>query len=161
MAVIDVKLSASRVQLRLDRMPDEVRAMLGTTARMLDDALVARAKSLASGGVLKVRTGSYVASIRGSVRVSQRSVSGSATSRDRRAHIFEFGGETSPHLELPKIKQAMAFMMGAGKVFASMVHHPGSHIAEHSVIHAAFDEMKGDIQADLQAAVSRGVAAGA
>lgn len=139
-------------------MPSAVRARLRTTAEILDQELLAAARARAAGGVLRERSGSFVASIKGSVRSSDRSVSGRVYTRDERAKLFEYGGTTPGHDILPTSAMALAFVMGSAQVFAAHVHRPEAHYDARHVIGGAFSDMKGDIEAELRGAVRDGLA---
>lgn len=154
---IDIRVNSTRLQLKLDAMPAQVRARLRSTADILEAEILAGARAKASGSVLHVKSGSFLRSIKGSVTASDKRVAGRTTSHDPRAHLFEFGGETKARDILPNAKQALAFALPTGKKLAAIVHRPEVDYEPHSVIHATFEEMKGDIEADLRGAVRDGV----
>jgi phage gpG-like protein len=73
------------------------------------------------------------------------------------AAIHEFGGQTAPHLIVPKKAQALAFMGKSGnQVFARQVNHPGSKMPERSFLRSALNDMSGEIQRGMKQAVIQG-----
>jgi hypothetical protein len=142
-----VRVDASRIDVRLGELAPAVKRAVVDVTRLFVDEVRSLAQTFAAGEVLHVITGRFVASIKGSVRVGEDKVTGKVHSRDERAGIFEWGGTTRPHEILPVNARALAFMgPSSGQVFATVVHHPGSHIAKHSTIHAAFDGLKDQIR---------------
>lgn len=151
--MFNVQVDASRANLRLEEMPEEVRDALIVAVTLAAGELEGAAQSKASGDLLQVRTGKFVRSIKAGVRTGKNSVTGRVYSNDVRAHLFEFGGTTPPHEIAPKNAKALLLQMRGGTVFATSVHHPGSRYEARNIIHSAFDEMKSAIVEDLERAV--------
>lgn len=151
-----VRVDSSRVRLRLEEMPTNVRSALRDVTEILDVELVARARSRARSE-LNVRSGKYLASIRGAISETPRRISGKARARAKQAAILEYGGNIPPHEILPNKAGALAFLRDGAQVFAAAVQHPGAHITARKIIHGAFSEMRGDIVAGMTTAVQRAV----
>ena len=158
-----VKSGWGRLMFTISVKSDSVMALVDTISPHVHDALLpaitrdadaiqSRARGLASGDVLKERTGKYVRSIRSKVYDSKKRVYAKVYSRDPRAGLFEWGGSTPAREILPNTAQVMAFMGTAGQVFAKAVHRPVVQYAPHPVINRAFDEMKSDIELDIEKA---------
>jgi hypothetical protein len=73
------------------------------------------------------------------------------------ARIQEYGGTTPPHDIYPTKASVLAFMVGGRKVFAKVVHHPGSKIPAKMYVHGPFEEMKPEIVARIEGAVREAV----
>jgi hypothetical protein len=147
----DVKID-DRASAKLAGVDGALRGRLLDIAQVLAKALVANARAKASGDLLKVRTGRYVASIHGSARKTDTGVSASVTSSSPLATIFERGAVVPAHDILPNVAQALRFLDDAGAVYAKVVHDPGAVITPKPAIHRAFDDMRGDIVDGLSAA---------
>jgi hypothetical protein len=168
--VLKVFVDTSKVKLRFDRLPEDVLGRLSSTAQSLDDELLAKARGLASGSVLQVKTGKYLSHIKGSVRTRKSGVTGRVWVTDPRANLFEFGGKTKPHDIEPNSAQALLLQVAGGKIFAAEVHHPGGDFGresfgagsqgKHSVVQVAYNEMRGEIFSRMYDAAFEGVAAG-
>lgn len=168
---IKVFVDTKKVKLRFDRLPEESLDRLEVEAQDLERELVQKAEGLASGAVLQVRSGKYVAAIKGLVRRSKSGVYGKVGSRDPRAALFEYGGKTGPHDIEPRNAKALMFSLGgASALFAAVVHHPGGDYGrqqmggagsrgKYSVIFTAFDQMRADIFTRLYGAVEQAVEA--
>lgn len=147
---VDIKVDASRVNLKLEQLPADTRDAL-TAKVFVDAALLAQAAAHRA----PVRTGKFERSIKPRVTVRANSVTGRVFTHDPRANLFEWGGKTGAHEILPD--KAKALLIG-GQRFAARVHHPGGTYKALQVIHGAFDEMKSQIEADLESAVAGAVA---
>jgi hypothetical protein len=147
-----IKVNADKIKLRFDHLPVALKEELGRESSGLEKQLLARAIAKASGDVLQIKSGKYAASIKGSVKVNEKSVVAKVYSRDPRAGIFEYGGHTKPHLIQAKNGKALAFLTSGGEIYAAVVHHPGSKIAKHSVINSSFEEMQSQIVNGLKLA---------
>jgi hypothetical protein len=168
--MLKVYVDTSKVKLRFDRLPADVLGRLSATAQQLDDELLAKAKGLASGTVLQVKTGKYLAHIKGSVRTRASSVTGRVWVTDPRANLFEFGGKTGPHDIEPNSAQELLLQIAGGQVFAAKVHHPGGDFGresfgagsqgKYSVVQLAYNEMRSEIFSRMYDAAFEGVAAG-
>jgi hypothetical protein len=165
-----VKVDLTRAVARLDKMPLSVRDALALKVTVDTGELLGRAKSLAGGDVLQVHTGKYLDSIKASTHVTKRSVTGDIHSNADQVKIFEYGGKTGPHEILPTVGKALAFMSGAGKVFAASVHHPGSvfpgdpipgarggRAGKYSTLWRAYRELAGQLRQDVSDAIDEGL----
>ena len=151
--VVDVKVDASRINLKLEEFPEDVRRELLFAIEIEGGALVDRARARAEE-LLQVRTGKFVGRIRFGLKRSKNSLFGRVFSSDPRANLFEWGGTTGAHEIEPKNARALLLQMRGGTVFAARVQHPGGRYKRLQIIHGAFDEMKPEIQAALEGAVS-------
>lgn len=78
---------------RLEKGRDVVRAEVLTTAQRLNRDMVDRARALASGPLVNVRTGRYRGSIRGSVSVKGDIVTGVLYANAPEARFIEYGAK--------------------------------------------------------------------
>ena len=155
MTGVRVYVDAVKVRLRFQELGPDALDRLDNAAASLESELVDRARDKASGAVLQVRTGKYVANILGQVRRTKQGVSGKVFSKDERADLFEFGGKTHIRDIVPNTAQAMLLQVAGGKVFAKHVLFPGGDYGrtaigsgsrgKYSTIFAAFDEMRAEI----------------
>ena len=146
----NVKVDASRINLKLDRMPAAVRDAL-TAVVFIDAGEVARAAQSRA----PFKTGKFARSIKPHITVRENSVTGRVSTHDVRANLFEWGGKTGAHDILPN--KAKALMLPGGK-FAAIVHHPGGKYAALNIIHGAFEAMEGKIESDMENAVKNAAA---
>lgn len=127
-------------------------AVAATVDRVNEQTLALIHQKL-SGEVLNVRTGTLRSSISRSDAVAGtwdgdffvRSKIGSGT-RQRTAsvpyaRIHELGGQTKPHVILPKNGKVLAFTIGGKKIFCTKVNHPGSKIPARSYLMSSVWEM--------------------
>lgn len=149
--MFDLTVKIDRAQARMGKLPDEVRASLKAEANDLAIRLRDRAKQTFSGFFTE-RTGATLKSIKKSVRSSQKSVTGRVFSASPVMKILERGAR--PHDIRPRNAKALELIGGR---FAEAVHHPG--FRGHTIINAAFQEMKGEINDGLRQAVKDGIAA--
>lgn len=150
---LDLQVRLDRALLRLNKLPDAVRAALKVEATALATKLQAKAKDKFSE-FFQERSGRYLKSIKKSVRVNKKGVVGKVYSKgDPVAHFLEKG--TKPHIIEPKNAAVLFYLGQAFKV----VHHPG--MQGHSIINAAFQEMKPEIRDGLASAVQSGLVEGA
>jgi len=147
-----VKVDATSVMAKLDQIGPHLHDTLLPEIITDADTIMDRARALASGAVLKEKTGSYVKSIKDKVYDNRTKIYAKVFSRDPRAGLFEWGGTTPAREILPDVKKALAFMMSAGEVFAAVVHRPVVRYSPKPVITAAFQEQKGHVEADIQRA---------
>jgi phage gpG-like protein len=158
--MLSVELDQTNALMRLDAMPDQVRAALLTKIDALQLQLTDYVKdNKLSGQVLQMRTGALRDSI-----VSQIvddgdviSVQVSSSGDVKYAAIQEFGGKTGAHDILPDKAKALAFLVGGVQVFAKVVHHPGSTIPERSYLRSTLADMKDEILDGLTDAVQQGL----
>jgi hypothetical protein len=148
--MLDIQVKIDKGIARLGKMPDSVRAALKVETNALATELRDKARANA-GSFFQVRTGKFLKSIKKSVRTSQKSVIGKVYSKDKVAHLLERG--VKPHDIRPKNAKALAFL----GVYAEMIHHPG--FRGHTIINAAYQDMKSEINEGLAKAVRDGVAA--
>ncbi len=113
-----------------------------------------------NGQVLNRITGALSRSIHNKVEKIGGSVVGSVFSSGdvKYARIHEYGGQTAPHIILPKKASVLAFISGGGKqVFARKVNHPGSKIPERSFLRSSLRDMSTEISLGLKEAVVKSV----
>jgi hypothetical protein len=166
---IRVYVDTTKTRLRFDKLPADALDALEEAAQDLDSQLLSKAEGLASGAVLQVRSGKYVAALKGSVKRSKSGVYGKLYSRDPRAALFEYGGKTGPHPIDPKNAHALLLQVSGGK-FAAHVQHRGGDYGrqqlgsgsrgKYSVIFAAYDTMRGEIFTRMYGAVYGAIEAG-
>lgn len=154
---VSVQIDASRVNLKLEQIPDDARAAIVDAIIDFGGRLVdlsrARAETL-----LQVKSGKFVSRIRFALRHRKNSIAGRVYSSDPRANLFEWGGKTGAHEILPNKAQALMFVFNGKASFFAGVHHPGGTYAARKIIHGAFDPMKSQISAALEGAVGEAVA---
>lgn len=130
--------------LRLGRLPEEVRKQLRAVMVRDGKDLAARVRGKLSGPVLKMKSGRLMNSIKSQM------VENAATIYVRvfssgvpYAAIHEYGGQTRPHLIVPRNARALHFMGANGMdTFASVVHHPGSKIPARSYLRSSLQDMR-------------------
>lgn len=152
-----VRLDAAKTIGGFDAMPQQVRDALIATTRRLDAALVNAAR-IEAGEQEHVRTGAFVASIRGETWIGKQSVGGSVRSSGPEAGILEYGGTIPAHDIAPSAKKALAFLMTTAQIFAELVHHPASRIEKRAPLHKALDDIQAEIVSEYQAAAGGVVA---
>lgn len=150
----DVQVKSDRIRVKLDELPEELRVRLKSTAQVLAEELRSVAQALASGALLQVHTGKFIASIRAGVRSSKTSVTGRIHSKAPQAGILEWGGTVPAHEILPSAAQALAFAFQGHQVFASKVQMPAVHIEKRGVLHAALAAMQTTIITELKGTVA-------
>lgn len=150
-----IKVDLDEVLFRIDQVPDFILAEIAAVANRLEAELLDRARAKASGDVLQERSGRFLASIEGNVKVNASGVVAEIFSTDAKAHILEYGASLPAHEILPNRAHALRF----DGVFASRVQFPGATLAPHPTIHAAFAEMEGEIYDELVAVVQQYTAA--
>ena len=128
-------------------------ALLGQ-ADSLCNALEARIQRKLSGEILQIRSGALAASISSAIGNDEGGTSGSISSAGvPYAAIQEFGGKTAAHDIIAVKAKALAFRVGGDKVFARVVHHPGSTIPSHSYFGSALMEMHDEIESGFKQAI--------
>lgn len=113
-----------------------------------------------SGQVLNRVSGRLMASIGRDVKTTDNAIYGRVFSSGdvKYAAIHEFGGQTSPHLILPKKASVLKFTSGGGQtVFAKKVNHPGSKIPERSFLRSSLKDMSVQISREMKEAVIQGI----
>lgn len=152
MVEIQIEL-VDRATIRLNRMPEDVRARLRESLVRDGKQLVALVRAKLSGRVLKMRSGRLLNSIKAQMRESQYALYMRVYSSGvPYARIHEYGGKTRPHLILPKNVQALHFMVKGQGVFAARVNHPGSVIPERSYMRSSLADLKTLITANIKVA---------
>jgi hypothetical protein len=154
--VVSVKIDASRVNLKLEELPQELREAILSAVVSYGGSLVDEARSRAET-LLQVKTGKFVSRIRFALSQRKNSIVGRVYSTDPRANLFEWGGRTGPHEILPDKAQALKVMLGGKNFFFAGVHHPGGNYAPRDIIHGAFDPTKSEFAASLEAAADEAV----
>jgi hypothetical protein len=158
-SVIEAKVDSSRVQVRLDAIPDTLRTNLRSIVQTLDSELVTRVQSN-----IPVKTGALRSAIRGHVRSSKTRVSGtvnvdkSAKGQRGIAAILESGADVPAHEELPDIKKAMMFLGGSvGQLFAASVQHPADHVPALHMFRDALASMQSEIVGEISQTAKQSV----
>jgi phage gpG-like protein len=147
---------ADELDAKLDGLPAAILAAVAAKSAALADQLLTLVHAKLAGGVLQPRTGALAAAIgvEGPKIEGDRVVTTLFAGADLKyAAIQEYGGVTSPHDILPSRAKALAFMASGERVFARIVHHPGSHIPERSYLRSSLAEMAAEIDAQMKAAV--------
>lgn len=145
-------------KLSLEQMTAAVREEVLNASKTLDSQLVDRARALATGSMVGVRSGLYKESIRGEVKVSRNRITSRVYSRAPEAHLVEYGAVRGPHDILPDTKRVLSFLMNGKRVFATKVHNPGSTTSPRPVLKTALEQMSPRIVSDITAAMNRGLA---
>jgi hypothetical protein len=155
----DVKVTGpDKVVLQMQQLLPEVRAALEIVIRKSADQILGEARALASGDVVQVRSGRYLASLESRVRSTPDSVFGYVWSDDPGlAAVFEFGGVQAPREILPNVAQALRFMGTTGMVFAEIVHRPSVTYEAKPIIHAAFDDQMTAVETQIGDALVTGL----
>jgi len=155
-----VLVGDTQVIAEMDRMPPSVRVMLRQKIRSLALRLKTKIqRDKLSGQVLNVVTGALRRSIQDQIHEDATSVIGEVFSSGdvKYARIHELGGKTRAHDIYPRKADALSFMMGGRRVFAKVVHHPGSVMPERSFMRSSLREMTQTIQREMKEAVIQGL----
>lgn len=128
------------VSARLAAAPTALRTGLAGVADVLGQMLLDRARALAGGEVLQVRSGQLVDSLAVDVAAGAGGFVARLSNAAPYAAILEYGGEIPAHEIAPDKAKALKFRRGAGEVFAATVRVPEVHIPEHSFMRAALDD---------------------
>ena len=143
------------LDVRLADLPPAVLAALQTKAVALAAALTTHVvKDKLSGQVLAVKSGRLRASISSEVDIDGDAVRSRVfvSPGVKYAAIQEFGGRTAAHDIVPDKARALAFLIGGRRVFARLVHHPGSTLPARSYLRSSLADMAGEIATALKAA---------
>ncbi len=153
-----------------DQVIRQVQGFVPEMRRTMEDAVMSLGQRLrdlarekASGEVLHEISGRLVESIQFEIKSNSAGVFGYVYSEDPAEPLLEYGGIEAPREILPDVKKVMRFLGGSpllhilslgttGMVYAAVVHRPAVTYPKHSVIHAAFDEMAGEIEHELESA---------
>lgn len=159
--LLNIALTGDRqLMAKLDRMPLAVHQSLKLKITMLTLKLEKRVKAdKLNGQVLNRISGRLARSIASKVVDTPESIVGSVFSSGdvKYAAIHEFGGQTAPHLIVPKNANVLAFMGKSGnQVFARKVNHPGSKMPKRSFLRSALTDMSVEIQRGMKEAVIKG-----
>ena len=124
------------VSAKMTEMAEELRK------HVVDDKL--------SGQVLKRRSGKLANSIRAEVTADGNGIGVRVFSEGvPYADIHEYGGKTRAHDIYPDKAKVLAFVMGGRKVFARVVHHPGSQMPERSYMRSSAAELHAHIAEEV------------
>ncbi len=132
---------------RLAAIDPRLRAGLLDAMAVFKDRLVADARARAP-----VRTGAYLASIKGVVYGSKIGVIGQVKAGSHEAwyaHILEYGAVLPAH-DIVDASGVMHFEDGAAEMFAKHVRFPGGRIAEKDILTGPFKAMSGEIRASIE-----------
>jgi hypothetical protein len=164
---VKVYVDAQEVKLKLTELPPKALDAAEGAANELEQELLSRAQGLASGAVLQVRSGKYLAAIKGDVSRTTETVKGRVYSRDPRVDLFEYGGSTGPHDIEASNAQALVLQVRGGTIFRKSVHHPGGDYGrsalgagsrgKYSVLFTALDAMRAEIFEKMYHAVDDAV----
>jgi len=147
-------VGADALDARFAALPAGLAAGLEAKARDLAAALVAKVQDeKLSGQALQTRSGALKASITADVAMDGGTLTATVGSFGdvKYAAIQEYGGHTAPHEILPDKAKALAFVVGAGTVFARRVEHPGSDIPARAYLSSSLEESSDAIVAELAA----------
>ena len=150
--MLKITVNTGDLSEKLDRLPDAVKAALLSEANGIAAELLGAVQQKVGGGVLKVISGRYLASIQSQVKENPKSVTGKVFSSEPYAAIDEWGGHVPPHKIAPKNVRALHFLATSAEVFAAIVHSPGATIGPHPAWHETYLEEKDDVAARLIAA---------
>ena len=139
-SAFEVRINSRRIQLRLEEMPDNLRAALISVEEALVSVMVSRAEILAPK-----KSGYLSSHIKGNVRSSKRRVTARVRAHASYAAVQEFGGLLQARDIMPDTRSALAFMMGVEKVFAKTVHHPAYRVPKHPYLYEVKNEMTPEI----------------
>lgn len=145
-----VKVDADQALVQIQKLVPEVREALEQVVGVDTSKLLARAQALASGEAVHVRTGKFLASLRGDTLSGDTYVLGRVSSDDPRASLFDFGGVQQARDILPNARQALKFAGTIGAVYAAVVHRPEVTYPKHPVLHEAFYEMEKQLVHDVE-----------
>lgn len=159
--LLNITLTGDReLMAKLDRMPLAVHQSLKLKITMLTLKLEKHVKAnKLNGQVLNRISGRLARSIASKVVDTPESIVGSVFSSGdvKYAAIHEFGGQTAPHLIVPKKANMLAFTGKSGnQVFARQVNHPGSKMPKRSFLRSALTDMSAEIQRGMKEAVIKG-----
>lgn len=149
-------LDDTQVSKRLGSMPGRARATIVAKTEILRLVLENKIKNdLLSGQLLKVRTGDLRRSIYSGVDDDGTSILGWArqSASVRYGRILNDGGTTRPHDIFPVKANVLSFIMGGKRIFARMVHHPGSKIPAFHYMEKGLDAIAPQIRAEYATAV--------
>jgi len=152
---MSVTLDAEALSAGLDRLSSQVSAAVeakvaaATTElqrHVIDDKL--------HGQMLNERTSRLAGAVERTVEAKGDNVVGQVFVNDsvRYAAILEQGGSTSPHDIVPDKAKALAFAVGGKRVFARVVHHPGSRFPARPYLASALSDEADEITAALKLA---------
>ena len=158
--MLNVQLDVSKAIDWLEALPQSVHDALlesmDALRLLLEDKVV---NDKLSGQVLNAKTGALQRSIVSGLNDDDTAVYGWVGSSGdvSYAAIQEFGGKTAAHDIMPDKAKALAFLVGGKKIFAKIVHHPGSVIPERSYLRSALADMEDEIVAEATEAVRTGL----
>ena len=144
----EVRINSRKIQLRLEAMPDDLRAELISVEEALVDIIVGRAKALAP-----YKSGNLASHIKGNVRSSKRRVTARVRAHAPYAAVQEFGGLLEGRVIMPDTRQALKFLEGTEVIFAKSVWHPAYQVPKHPYLYEVKNEMTPEITDKLTGAV--------
>lgn len=152
MADMEVKVDlVDSATVRLRSIPEDMRRRLRVAIVRDGKELARRVRGKLSGTVLKVRSGRLLNSIKSEMVENANTIYGRIYSTGvPYAAIHEHGGQTRPHVIVPRNAMALHFIVGGQSVFAMRVNHPGSKIPKRSYMAASFAEMREELVRNLQ-----------
>lgn len=131
-----------------------LRSVIGTQTIALRESVRSKISS-----IFKPGTGRLSRSIGNEIAETPADVTGTVYSRGvPYARIQEYGGQTRPHVILPRNASVLAFMGRDGKmVFAKRVNHPGSNIPARPFMRSTLAERRLEIIGAIRSAVGDAV----
>lgn len=159
--MLSIQLSGDEELIaRFKQMPERVHKALIRKITALSIALQNKIRTeKLDGQVLNKRTGALQSSIHRQVTDTATAVVAkvSAGKDVPYAAIHEYGGQTKPHIIVPKNAEALHFYIGGKEVFAKSVNHPGSKMPERSYMRSSLSEMRIEIIEGMTDAVREGM----
>jgi phage gpG-like protein len=132
-----------------------VRDFIRTEVNDFADQTLADIEENLSNKVLRRVTGRLATSMRRRVEDNGDNFNIIFGSNVPYAAIHEFGGRTPPHDIVPKRASVLSFMLGGNRVFAKVVHHPGSTIPARPYIRPAIAENRVKLESGIRESVAR------
>ena len=145
----EVRINSRKIQLRLEAMPDDIRAELISVEEALVGIMVSRAQALAPK-----KSGFLAAHIKGNVRSSKRRVTARVRAHAPYAAVQEFGGLLEGRVIIPDTRSALKFIEGTNEIFAKSVWHPAYQVPKHPYLYEVKTEMTPEITERLKGAVT-------
>lgn len=154
MSDVRIEVRADRLLRSLDKLAPTVTANLRTfvqafTVRLFGQVRVNIVELFRS-------TGPLYQSVDYAVTDTGKSIRGRVFTRGvPYARIQEEGGQTGPHVILPRNVSVLAFEGPAGLVFAKRVNHPGSNIPARPYMSSALAELRGEYEGGIREVVNK------
>ena len=143
-------IGTEEVVARIGKLGPSLRAELKTycTAFAINTVGYVRSEKL-SGQVLHHRKGRLKDSINFKVKDTGGKIVSVIGTNVEYAKIHEYGGQTKPHVILPRHAKALHFFMGGQEVFTRKVDHPGSRMPERSFLRSTLADKKEEFREGL------------